>query len=76
MGCPPGFVSQCGMPIWVCVRGPRALDGKIKPGMLHDEERNHAEKELKSEASLSNRLSLLGLYFSGIVEKQPKSTGS
>lgn len=74
--CLSGFVSQCIVPIWVCVRGPRALDVKRNTGMLCNEEWNHEGKELKTEASLSNRLYLLGLCFSGVVEKELKPTGS
>lgn len=66
----------CGMPTWGRVRSTRAREGKIdNSGMLRGEQQNGAEKELKSEASLSNGLSFGALFFwcSG---EQPKSLGS
>lgn len=63
VGCLPGFVLQCTVCIRIAASGPRALDGKMNPGMLCDGLRNGEEKELQSEASLSNRHSPLGFVF-------------
>lgn len=44
--------------------------------MLCDEQQNCTERELMSEGSMRNRLSVLGLCFASLVENQPESIES
>lgn len=67
VGCLSGFVSK-DWELW--------MEKITNPRMLCDEQQNCTERELMSEGSMRNRLSVLGLCFAGLVENQPESTES